>query len=171
MQRIERNVGAAVVMVFLATADHGVSLAQAPPTMGTEPDIEAPCSEIVRGVTISTRNIQSGVELDFKTPRLEDLVELRLQLRQAAAIVEYHSKMWGLAAQQEPAFESPAPIPPVDISVKDSGAGARVSVRAERAQDIAALRELVQGFEEFWEQSECVKGTGPSALAGPQAFI
>ena len=47
-------------------------------------------------------------------------------------------------------------FPPVDVNVKDIGAGARVTVRAARLRDIPAIRELAFGFAEFWKTSACV---------------
>lgn len=107
--------------------------------------------------------MKRGVAFKFTTPKKENVKELRELLTDAADVIEEHSKM----TEEQRAVTDPAAaqIPPLDISVKNVGSGARVTIRAQRAEDIEPLREQARNFEEFWETSECVQG--PTATMPP----
>lgn len=115
-----------------------------------DPDIPYDCPPIMRGVSLVLKPISGGVTLDFTSQRLDQTRELRKQLRDAAIVVELHSK-----APPDETSEPPVVIPPIKISVDDLGAGARVTIRPERAADIAELRELAQALESIWTRANC----------------
>src|SRR6187402_1030636 len=102
------------------------------------------CPAAMRGVVLVSRKISGGVSLEFTSPRRRQVPGLREQLREAALAVETYSKAplrgWMMAPAQRP-------IPPIDISVNDVGAGARVSVRAQRARDLPELLDLARALE------------------------
>lgn len=153
-----------LVVVALA----GTSVAQPRPMPQQEPvtpqqepatpqaEETAECPEFLRDVDLSIKDVKSGVTFQFTTPRKENVKELRELLTDAADVIEEHSNM----SDQQRAMTDPAApeIPPLDISVKNVNSGARVTIRAERSQDIEPLREQARNFEEFWDSSECVQG-------------
>ena len=121
------------------------------------------CPEFLRGVDLSLQDVKRGVAFKFTTPKQENVKELRQLLTDAADVIEEHSKM----TDEQRAMTDPAAaqIPPLDIAVKNVGSGARVTIRAQRAEDVEPLREQARNFEEFWETSECVQG--PTARMPP----
>lgn len=111
------------------------------------------CPEVLRGVAFVVRPVAGGVALEFTSPRQHEVPELREQLRDAALVIEMHSKA-SMQPVSDPA-ETGVRIPPVEISVNDVAAGARVIIRAQRAGDLPALLELVGALEVFWARSDC----------------
>jgi hypothetical protein len=122
------------------------------------PQVQAQrCPEVMRGVALVFRPIPGGIALEFSSPRQHEVPELRKQLREAALVVEQHSK----APMQVSAGDSESiRIPPLDISVNDVGAGARVVIRAQRARDVPELLELARALELFWAHSDCHEEIG-----------
>jgi hypothetical protein len=110
------------------------------------------CPEAMRGAVLVARPISGGVALEFTSPRRRQVTGLREQLREAALAVETYSKVPLRSAVAEPAQ---LPIPPLDISVNDVGAGARVSIRAQRARDLPELLDLARQVELYWSYSDC----------------
>jgi hypothetical protein len=112
------------------------------------------CPEVMRGVALIFRPIPGGVILEFTSPRQHEVAELRQQLREAAIVIEQHSKA-PIRVSKSESEEEAARIPPLDISVNDVGAGARVVIRAQRARDVPELLELARALELFWAHSDC----------------
>ncbi|HWO24159.1 MAG TPA: hypothetical protein VNO30_35695 [Kofleriaceae bacterium] len=154
------RIGTAIAVLAASTAGSAgpQQTADAPAPTATPGDadtlIEAArrCPEAMRGVALVSRPISGGVALEFTSPRRRQVPELREQLREAALAVQTYSK-----APLRGALLSPGqvPIPPLDISVDDVGAGARVSVRAQRARDLPELRDLARTLQRFWSRSDC----------------
>jgi hypothetical protein len=154
------RIGAALaVLVASSTGGAGPRQIADAPAPGDAPgDAYAPieaarrCPEAMRGVELVSRPISGGVALEFRSSRRRQVPELREQLRDAALAVETYSK-----APLRSALVAPGqvPIPPLDISVDDVGAGARVSVRAQRARDLPELRDLARALERYWSRSDC----------------
>jgi hypothetical protein len=117
------------------------------------------CPEVMRGVALVFRPITGGIAIEFSSPRQYQVPELRQQLREAAIVVEQHSKapLPVSAIDEDP---EAARIPPLDISVNDVGAGARVIIRARRARDIPEILELARALELFWLHSDCNEDVG-----------
>jgi hypothetical protein len=81
---------------------------------------------------------------------------LREQLREAALAVEQYSKApLRLGVVPVADGEGGTRLPPLDISVNNVGAGARVVVRAQRARDLPELLERARTFEILWSRSDC----------------
>lgn len=137
--------------IALAGAALGAALLMTPAAA----DVAYECPPVMRGVSLVLKSVDGGVTIDFTSRRGDQARELRRQLRDAAVVIELHSK----APKDEPVAVT---IPPIDISVDDVGAGARVTIRPERAQDIGELRELAQAFEAIWLRANC--GAPPSKL-------
>ncbi len=116
------------------------------------PDEARQCPEVMRGVSLVFRPISGGVALVFTSPRARQVDELRDQLREAAHVVEAHSK----AVKHINASNSDqVRLPPLDISVNDVESGARVVVRAQRARDLPEVLELAHVLQLIWSRSDC----------------
>lgn len=143
-------VAAAVAALTAGT----VAIAGPPQVVPYEPPQQEArrCPEVMRGVALIFRPIPGGIALEFSSPRQHEVPELRKQLREAALVVEQHSK----APMQVSVDDAESiRIPPLDISVNDAGAGARVVIRAQRARDVPELLELARALELFWAHSDC----------------
>jgi hypothetical protein len=138
-----RLLAPAIAIAILATS--GAARAEEPARQ---------CPTVLRGVALVIRPIAGGVALDFMTPRQHEVPALRGQLREAALVLEQHSKTFlrPAAATAEPRGVR---IPPLDISVNDVAAGARVIIRTQRARDTPELLDLAHSLELFWERSDC----------------
>lgn len=128
-----------------------------------EPKVEQPrrqievddgnqCPYAMRGVKLEASVDKEGVVFEFTNPRKEYVKEVRVQLREAAELIQELSRMEMDEAKLDPDVPR---LPPLAIAVKDIQFGARVVIHAMRTQDRAELRELAAGFAEFWEQSDC----------------
>jgi hypothetical protein len=119
---------------------------------------EAPrqCPEALRGVSLALRPIPGGVALEFTSPRRLQVPELREQLREAAFAIGQYSRaqLRVVRATDGDAAEAPS-IPPLEISVTDVGAGARVLIRPQRARDLPELVGLARTFELLWSRTDC----------------
>lgn len=154
------RIGAAVAVLVASSAGSAgpQQIADAPASIDTPGDayalIEAArrCPAAMRGVVLVSRPISGGVALEFTSSRRRQVPELREQLREAALAVETYSK-----APLRGMFVAPGqiPIPPLDISVDDVGAGARVSIRAQRARDLPELLDLARTLKRVWSYSDC----------------
>ena len=119
---------------------------------------EAPrqCPEALRGVSLALRPIPGGVALEFTSPRRLQVPELREQLREAAFAIEQYSRAQVRVARAADRSEAEPPtIPPLDVSVTDVGAGARVLIRPQRARDLPELVALARTFELLWSRTDC----------------
>lgn len=173
------RIAGALATALAVTAGAGAALGQVEPEMPgpgprpwATPEAEvtpAPeavpadsCPEVVRGVEVSTQPVKSGVAVEFTSPRREHVTELRLQLREIAATLEHQSKLASVQAERE-GHANDTDLPAVDIAVREVRAGARLTVRAERVDDIKALRDLARAFEVAWKDSDCVRGSATSS--------
>jgi len=147
---------AAAVAVLTATSIGNAGPPQVVPYEDPGEDARR-CPEVMRGVALVFRPIEGGIVLEFTSPRQQQVPELRQQLREAAVVVEQHSKEPVPMDASEP---EQVRIPPLDISVNDVGAGARVIIRAQRAGDIPEVLELARALEMFWLNSDCNEEVG-----------
>jgi hypothetical protein len=134
---------AAAIAVLLASA--GTARAEGRPRR---------CPQVLRDVSLVARPMADGVVLELTTGRAHAVAELRDQLRDAALLLERRSKAPLRAAAEAPGTVR-APVPPLEISVNDVGAGARVVIRAQRARDLPEILELVYELELLWARSDC----------------
>jgi hypothetical protein len=155
---------AAAVAVVAASAVGSAGPPQVVPY--EEAEAERQCPEVMRGVALVFRPIAGGVMLEFTSPRQHEVPELRQQLREAAVVVEQHSKA-PMPASLDAADPEAARIPPLDISVNDVGAGARVLIRAQRARVIPEVLELARALELFWLHSDCNEEVGARRRVPP----
>ena len=175
-RRAATSLAGAALAVAVGIAGHGLIHAQEQPG-GAQPDPGpgqevTTCPEVMQGVNVSAEAVKKGVALEFTTPRQDQVKELRSQLRELGRTLEEESKA---GPGREPAPQGTEKqatpeeaVPPLDIAVKDIDSGARVIVRAERSGDVPQLRELAEGFEQFWATTDCVQGapgTRPGAAA------
>ena len=119
---------------------------------------EAPrqCPQALRGVSLELRPIPGGVALEFTSPRRLQVPGLREQLREAAMAIQQYSRAQLRVARASDAAEAEPPsIPPLEISVTDVGAGARVLIRPQRARDLPELIALARTFELLWARTDC----------------
>lgn len=112
---------------------------------------EEECPIAFIGAKVAAAKTRDGVSLEFKNPNRAHVQHMREQLREVADLIEEH----GTQQQTTGAEDEEVEFPPVDVSVKDIGTGARVTVRAARFRDIPAIQELAFGFAEFWKTSAC----------------
>jgi hypothetical protein len=128
------------------------------------PEVPRRCPPVLRGVSMEIQPISGGVVLELTAPRPQQVAELREQIRDAAMVVEKYSKAppQGLLVEMEPAR-----LPPLEISVNDVGAGARVLIRAQRARDLPELLELAHSLELVWERSDCNESVAHEQIALP----
>ncbi len=152
---------APVAATIAALTAGGVASAGPPQVVPYEDPEEAArrCPEVMRGVALIFRPIPGGIALEFTSPRQHQVPELRKQLREAALVVEQHSKA-PIPVHAEAGDPESIRIPPLDISVNDVGAGARVVIRAQRARDVPELLELARALELFWSHSDCNEDVG-----------
>ncbi len=124
----------------------------------------AECPDLLRGVGVALQQVEGGMAFTFTTPRTSEVGELRHMLRMSAALVEAHSQESSPGTEEMSDF-STIELLPVDIEIDDMGAGARVTVRAERTADTRELRRQSRKFELVWARSSC----GPAAqpIAAP----
>ena len=160
MRIVSRKIIGTVTAVLVGLGGYSVSLAQPPPSPQVIPQEEAEpeCPQVLRGARLTTESIDRGVAFSFTTPRKELVAELRTQLREVAKLLEEHSKELTSQVANDP---HAVRIPPVDVAVRDVGSGVRITIRAEEEGDVGELRQHAQGFQQFWQASDCV--TEPSA--------
>ena len=79
---------------------------------------------------------------------------MRLQLREVAAALERKGTQ-----KQTTSDAETVEFPPVDIDVKNTTSGARVTVRVSRLRDLTPVRELALSFAEYWKSSPCAAPT------------
>jgi hypothetical protein len=120
------------------------------------------CPESVRGVTIGVKERPGAVVLTFTTTEKKHVSDLQILVREAAAYVEFRSKMAELHAEAMLAFDD-TPVPAVDIAVKDVASGAEATVRAEDAQDYPVVVAQARKLKQLWEESRCLStGNAPT---------
>jgi hypothetical protein len=112
---------------------------------------ELPCPEPLQGMIVSTHPVRGGAQIALKNAGSPHLDELRAFVRVAAQTIEARSHD-GLATTASARGEV---IPPVAISVDDIGDGAKVTVLADRKNDVDDVRALALVFERIWQASSC----------------
>jgi hypothetical protein len=120
------------------------------------------CPEAVRGVDVALSPASDGVALVFTTPEKKQAKELTKLLREAGAMIEYHSKMAALHPELErPEFADDV-VPPVDISITEVPKGAKVNIKVENPADRAGMVAQAKEFERTWQKNKCVTGAAKS---------
>lgn len=152
MRELDRKIVGSLVGAIAIAIAPATSLAQLGPELprseGSEPTGED-CPEPMRGSTVSASAIDRGIALDFETETRAQVGGLRLHLRYLAAILQQHSTAHAVGDT------AAAAMPPLEILVNDIAAGARMTMRATHAEDVAALRALGEELEEVWVTSPC----------------
>ena len=120
------------------------------------------CPEAVRGVEVEVSKVSGGVMIEFTAPSAKQSHELLLVIREAAAFLEYHTKLAALHAEQS--AEAGLYVPPVDITVKKLAKGAQVTVRPDQSHDAGLVVALAKTLEQRWEASACVTGKRTARL-------
>jgi hypothetical protein len=116
------------------------------------------CPPAFKGAKVTARLHPSGARLEFRSGNRATMALMRYQLREVATMLEEKgTKRQTVSDTEEVEF------PPVDIEVKNITAGALVTVRVTRLQDLTPIRELAFGFAEYWNSSMC--GTPPMVSA------
>jgi hypothetical protein len=120
------------------------------------------CPNVVRGVAMSLTNVREGVQLDFTAASKQQRGELEYLLREASAILEYYSKMAALEHSTLEARDGSA-LPAVDIHVRTTERGARVTVNVDEHKDLPALLVQAKSFKKFWDTSPCIQNADVQA--------
>jgi hypothetical protein len=148
---------AAVAVVLTAHAALG-----APPTLPNKSEdtgeLGSQCPEAVRGVALSIEKREGGVTIDFSTRHKDQLPALRHLLREAATLVEHHSKLLALHPELLDNSDQMLALPAMDIDVRDTARGAKILVRPENPGEIGTVRAQADDLKEFWDKSPCVQG-------------
>lgn len=155
MRKLAPVRAAALVVALL-----GVLASRAGSAGPLDEDEEASCPAPLQGMSVSSHPVRGGVQLALTNPGSSQLDDLRDFVRAVAQVIQTRSH--GIGPQA--ASDAPAVIPPVEISVEDTGDGARVTVHADRASDVDDVRALALVFERVWRASSCVE-TQPSQIS------
>jgi len=111
------------------------------------------CPDAMRGVSLAVKERPDGVALTFTTKDRGNLAELRKGVREAAAYLEFRSKMVQVHKDE---LESVADsMPALDISVKDSPKGVVATIRTEDKKDAHELVSQAHNLKESWDNSAC----------------
>ena len=145
--RIHHSAAVSAVLMTLVGVGHAE-----PPIPVEAPELHNDCPIAMRRATVATKVVTGGVDIEFKTPIRHNLPALRAMVREAAMVIELHSRDIKRISAGEPHHDFPA----VDVWVKDIAAGVRVRILAERTKDISELRALALGFQQAWLTSDCV---------------
>lgn len=119
---------------------------------------ERECPAEVRGVRITSAAMNGGVVFTFTARRATQVPALRSLLREAAVIIEQHTKIAALHPDPDvmPGSDNDGLVPALDISVKNSNTGVIVTVRPEEKSQMNLLRIGARNFELFWSTHRCV---------------
>jgi hypothetical protein len=152
-------------MLFAAIAMTAPALAQ--PPVDKQPPMEKPiqpptanaseCPEAVRGVQVKITNAPGGAAVTF-SGKTQYLTDLRNIVHEAAAIVEYHTKLAAIH-EEEVLSHVGERIPPVDVTAKDTPNGVKVMVKAVEPGDASAVFDRAKSFKKLWDENECVNGS------------
>lgn len=125
------------------------------------------CPAAIQGVKITVTRSPRGAVLDFTNPAKANLSDLRQLLREAAATLEYHSKL--AALHPELIGKNDDVLPPVDVTVKETEKGARLTIQAEDPGDATKVRTHVHHLESAWHADACVNGDLQGTVAHAQS--
>ena len=86
-----------VVTILMATTATALGAPQTvSPQHSDDSDDAAQCPDAVRGVSMTIEKRAGGVTIDFKTKQKDQVTALQHLLREAATLVEHHSKLVAL---------------------------------------------------------------------------
>jgi len=153
MNRHKLALAAALGSSLIATA---TSFADTPDKK--EEDLLSECPEPLRGVQLSLEPVSGGVAVKFTTTNKKELDDLRSLLREAATLIEYHTKLAALHPEERQSLPNEVVIPAVDIDVKDIRGGAQIIIRPDDPSEISEVRAQARKLEEAWGESPCMKG-------------
>lgn len=143
------------LVVSLVVSGLSAAGAQPIPDRQQETLDEGECPELMRGVSLAVKEQSSGVTLTFATKYKQNLTELRNAVREAAAYLEFQSKMVQLHKDDLETVVD-APLPALDISVKNLPTGVVVTIRTENSHDARVLALQAQNLKDAWDNSACV---------------
>ncbi len=121
-------------------------------------DLLTECPEPLRGVELSLEPVSGGVAVKFTTRNKKELDDLRSLLREAATLIEYHTKLAALHPEERQSLPNEVVIPAVDIDVKDIRGGAQIIIRPDDPSEISEVRAQARKLEEAWGESPCMTG-------------
>lgn len=127
-----------------------------------EADEEAevtPCPDVLAGTKLVVANVAGGVTFRITTPERTNIATLRELVREIAVVVEAHAQ----SRAGEP-FD-PTVIPPLRMRVTNVTSGVLVTVRPDRARNVALVRDQARQVEAFWTEWACVTDYMPPALS------
>jgi hypothetical protein len=117
------------------------------------------CPAAVRGVGMTLHEVPGGVTIELNARDKSKVNDLQQLVGEAAAFIEYQTKMAALHSEKVLARDGTA-IPALDITVKKVANGAQVTLRAEDAKQAPTLLAQAKSLKEFWDTSECTQGKG-----------
>lgn len=126
----------------------------------TEDKTLTECPEPLRGVRLQLEPVGGGVTFKFTTSDKASLADLRVLLREAATLIEYHTKLEALHPESRQPLPDEVVIPAVDIDVKDIANGAQITVRPDDPDEVSSVRAQAKRLEEAWDESSCAKRDG-----------
>jgi hypothetical protein len=152
----------ALVVILTATTATAFG---APPTVSpndndnddTE-ELSTQCPDAVKGVAMTIEKREGGVAIDFKTKQKDQVAPLQHLLREAATLVEHHSKLLALHPELVDDNTQMLSLPAMDIDVRDTASGARIMVRPENPGEIGSVRAQADDLKKFWDKNPCVQG-------------
>lgn len=132
----------------------GAEAAAQPPGAGA-PE-QADCPQFVRGSTLSTTEIDGGVQFTITTTMAGHVQRLRAMIHHAAGYLESGEPA---ASSARSAEQMPQARPaPLEITVSDVSGGASVKVTARHQVEVRTLRAQAKQLEQLWSSDECING-------------
>lgn len=125
-------------------------------------DSQLECPDIMRGLSLSVRDVKGGIELDITTPQRERVAEVREEARAAATELEKRSKASPSTKTMSTSLDTEPQLPPMTIQVRDIATGVRVTVRPDRTSDLDMIRRGGRGLQDFWTGANCAQRTIPT---------
>lgn len=133
------------------------------PDQNNEEDLLLECPAPLRGVKLSLESVSGGVTVRFTTADKTELADLRALLREAATLIEYHTKLAALHPEDRQTLPEEVVIPAVDVDVKDIKMGAEITIRPDDPSEVSAVRAQAKKLQDAWGESPCMHG-GASQL-------
>ncbi len=157
----------ALVVILTATTATALAAPQtvAPKESDDTDELAAQCPDAVKGVAMKIEKREGGVAIDFKAKQKDQVAPLQHLLREAATLVEHHSKLLALHPELVDDNTQMLSLPAMDIDVRDTANGARIMVRPENPGEIGSVRAQADDLKEFWDKNPCVQGleTAPTS--------
>jgi hypothetical protein len=123
-----------------------------------EEDLLLECPAPLRGVQLSLESVSGGVAVKFTTDNKTELEDLRALLREAATLIEYHTKLAALHPEDRQTLPQEVVIPAVDVDVKDIKMGAQITIRPDDPSEVNAVRAQAKKLQDAWGESPCMEG-------------